>query len=153
MDHQVFGNGQVGSRGIWGLIGAIIDNISVSGSIHERQTDKKLEDRAISFNTQATEAVNVDHIILTGGFGASPYVTTAINMAITRDKGLPPGLQTGRPKYENIGTDRVRVSDEPQLCVVFGLLDAYRTQLLAEATPVNKTRFSFHKSWPFIQKR
>lgn len=155
MNHQVFGNGQIGSRGIWGLIGEAIDNVFVSGCILKRLSDKQLEDEtgSRSFGTQATKPVSINHIILTGGLGSSTYVTAAVESAIRRDTTLAPGLQTGRVKYENLATDRVRVTDEPQLCVVLGLLDAYRAQLLAEATPVKKARFSFRRPWLFVSRR
>lgn len=155
MNHQVLGNDQTGSRGIWGLIGSAIDNVSVSGFIRKRLSDERVETEAgpLSFNTQAPDPVNVNHIILTGGFGSSLYVRTAIESAMHRDTRLAPGLQTGEAKYENLRTDRVRVTREPQLCVALGVLDAYLAQLLAEATPSKKAGFSLRRTWLSVLRR
>lgn len=155
MDQQVFGNGQNGSRGIWGLIGSTIDDVSVSGCTLDRPSDKQLEDASISLSlgAHAITPVDVNHVFLTGGLGSCAYVKASIESAMQRDTRLPPGLQTGRAKYENLRTDHVLLTDEPQLCVAMGLIDAYRAQLLAEATPVKKAGFFFRRPWLFISKR
>jgi hypothetical protein len=136
LDHQVFGDGQIGSRGIWSLIGATIDDVFVSGRIPPETLDDtqlQVEIGSKSFGPQVLDPVTVDHIMLTGGFGSQPYIRACIESAARRDGNVGADKQFGYAKYSNLAGECVRTTNEPQLCVVMGLLDAHITQITVEA--------------------
>ncbi len=143
MDHQVFGDGQPGSRGIWGLIGAVIDDVFVTG----RKTPEPLDDKQLkiemgsnSLRPHEADPMTVDHIILTGGFGSLPYVREAIKAAARRDSHVAGHKQAGSSKYTNLAGECIRLTDAPQLCVASGLVEAHTAQLLAPAAAESNKR-------------
>ena len=132
LEHQVFGDRKPTSSGILGLIGNAIDNVYVSGRKPPNPLSyKQLEDEIHSegYLPHPAEPMKVDHIILTGGFASLHGVRTAIAAALRRDSQVSPDKTSGHQKYRNVAIDCVRGTDEPQLCVVVGLLDAYIARL------------------------
>ncbi len=132
MDHQVFGDGKPTSSGILGLVGNAIDNVYVSGRKPQNPPSyKQLQDeiRSDAYLPHPMKPMKVDHIILTGGSASLNYMKTAIAAALRRDSQVSPDKTSGPQKYSNIAIDCVRGTDEPQLCVVQGLLAAYMDRL------------------------
>lgn len=131
------GSGKAGSRGIWGLIGTIIDNVFVSAhKVRPRLSDAELKDemRKKEFHLQLPEPVKIDHLILTGGFGAQPYVRASLERLVIRDSQVEASKHTGGCKYTNLAGVSIKEPDKPQLCVSVGLLEAYVAQIVVSAS-------------------
>ncbi len=144
-------DGEIGSVGIWGLIGSTADDIFVSW----RETPQPLSNRKLKkeissslFEFKPSNPPKVKHIILTGGFCAGNYVSSAIEDAVRQTTNISPGEQIGEPKYTNITPSCIRKTDEPQFCVVLGLMRAYQEEILGKLTAKeNKKPGLVGKTW------
>ncbi|KLU82748.1 hypothetical protein MAPG_01817 [Magnaporthiopsis poae ATCC 64411] len=144
----------------------------------KRQLDMMIEDawisgrgpqgaaEAVSKSGLAPDHLCVDRILLTGGFGSSPYVLKTLQDALFKERDLAnkgytgDGLMTDPsgglgPVHTNIKNLQFVVSTEPRLCVCKGVLYHHiRTHMEALRKPSSKSwfRYNWNKAKKFGQR-